>query len=213
MAQLVSFAGLLNTGNLGPLRPGMTMNEVAVLLGPPESWLVTPGTGPAPTFWGYGRLEIEFTFESGAPYCHYFMLTGDPYMRGDCQFVSDEFMIYLDGLNGDSRISDFIRLIKDIDSVTVILSDLAGYSNPMMWIGDFIEIYFSYKIDEKMDVEFKDVDRGDVIRTLDGDCVLNTIYMFYYSTDDVRLYNIKRREERRSSSVSGRDYLAALEGA
>ena len=213
MAQLVSFAGLLNTGNLGPLRPGMTMNEVAVLLGPPESWLVTPGTGPAPTFWGYGRLEIEFIFESETPYCRYFMLTSDPYMRGDCQCITNDFLIYLDGLNGDSRISDFIRLINDIDSVAVILSDLAGYSNPMMWIGNSIEVIFSSKIDEKMDVEFKDVDRGDVIRALDGDCVLSSIFTFYYANDDSRLHNIERREERRDSSVSGREYLAALEGA
>ena len=108
MVSKYSFRKFLKTGQLGPVRPGMTMMDVARELGPPGSWILQRDEDH-PTYWVYGHLEMLFALE--APYrLRWFQLEHAEYLRGDGPFLGDrEFDLDLDGLHGGMRPSDLLR--------------------------------------------------------------------------------------------------------
>jgi len=63
-ASLLSF---LRTGEMGPLKLGMTMREVSNLLGPPGWWSDGGHDEPVYLFWIYGRY-LEILFDPEPPY-------------------------------------------------------------------------------------------------------------------------------------------------
>ncbi|MBZ9707852.1 hypothetical protein LB543_14080 [Mesorhizobium sp. ESP7-2] len=97
--QLLSFRDFLKTGKLGPVSPGMTMAEIAAVLGAPEH--------ADPNYWTFGKLEISFDGE--APYqMNWFQIEEAGYLKGDVEVLADGLALSLDGFSGKTKPSKFL---------------------------------------------------------------------------------------------------------
>ncbi len=203
---LTSLVAFLDTGRLGPLAPGMALNEVAKILGPPMWWNVVgsendDAQSPYPYYWCYrDHLEVSFDFE-GAPHCNWFQIERASSLRGQVARVTNDIVMSLDGLGGKSPVSAFISAITDIDRVRVKLIDDAGYPSPSIVIDD-VEISF-YCDDEGF---HRDMPVGDLVTLVEAGAGLDSIYSFDRDCyRQVRLAHYITDEKYRF--VSGREYL------
>ncbi|WP_306223718.1 hypothetical protein [Bosea beijingensis] len=203
MTSLVAF---LETGRLGPLAPGMALNEVAKILGPPMWWEVAgsqDGDAPFPHYWYYrDHLEVSISFE-GPPHCEWFQIESASSLSGQAAKVTNDIVMSLDGLTGKSRVSAFVSAIADIDRVRVKLIDDAGYPSPSIVIDD-VEISF-YCDDEGFR---SDMSADDLVNFVESGAGLDSIYSF--NRDHYRLKRLAHYlEGEKHRFVSGREYLGA----
>lgn len=207
MAHLVSLAQFLNTGHLGPLKPGMSVREVVELIGMPESWLGDNAT-PVPTYWTYGNLEMQFDL-AGDTYCEWFQIECVKYLlRGEATLLTPGLALMHDGLHAASTVADYIRVIDDIDRVSVQLVDLGGYPSPMLYIGEEMELNFS------LDWEPEEAEtlRAQIARI---DQESRAVDIYSYSPRAIMQHRTnpnwpRGRADRVPLTLSGRDYLDAL---
>ena len=143
MNRLVSLRDFLATGSIGDLRPGLTMNEVARLLGPPATWMVEEEG--IPLYWTYSsdapRLEISFERKASLK-CEWFQIEFAGYLEGDVARLTRDVFMTLDGLSGRSTISDFIAAIPDRTRVKVQMDDGTGSFGPRVLIDNGCRIGF-----------------------------------------------------------------------
>lgn len=200
---IASFAEFLNTGRLGPMVPGMALNDVALAFGPPAQWLkggMLPA-GPVPGYWRYRRhLEVSFDFEE-RPHCDWFQLEYGRSLAGQAAQVCDKMVMVLDGLTGTSPVSAYISAIADIDHVRVRLVDKAGYPGPRVYVDD-IEIIFNCD-DELFRREMTEAEQ---VGFVEAGSELDSIYSFHRSQHRL---NWLAREPKHDEPelLSGRDYL------
>lgn len=205
---LTSLTVFLNTGKLGPLTPGVSLKEVARLLGPPVQWLPSGylPVGPVPGYWRYrNHLEISFSFEL-APQCNWFQIEFARSMRGKIVQVASDMVMSLDGLSGTSTISDCISAIADVDRVRIRLVNELGHQQPTVIVDD-LEMQFT------TDEEFytPDMTMADLVRRTEAHAELDSIYSF--DRDQYRLKRLARYlEPGRQRLLSGRDYLDLCRG-
>ncbi len=108
-SQRASLLGLLRTGELGPLKLGLSMMAVSNLLGPP-TWWMEGGSDDAhvPLLWGYGRY-LEVLFNPAQPYeVISIKLTALP-PSGASYFRAGKIVVSADGFAEGMRLSDFLR--------------------------------------------------------------------------------------------------------
>ena len=173
MAHLVSLVEFLNSGNLGPLYPGVGIKQVIDLLGPPQRWAANEEWQfrPIPTYWGYGRLELQLDL-GAEPRCDWFQLEDICSLKGDLDVVTDNLTISFDGLDGNSRISDVIKTIRDPSSICIHLADATGSLHPTVFIGPHIEFGFGISEDDVIPGE----SLGTLCKRIDQNCVPIDIY-------------------------------------
>lgn len=200
---VASFAEFLNTGRLGPMIPGMALNDVARVFGPPVQWLSggTDTGGSVPGYWRYLRhLEVSFDFEM-QPHCDWFQLEYGISLKGQAAQVCNNMVMVLDGLTGTSPISAYISTIADIDRVRVRLVDKAGYPSPRIFVGD-VEIGFNCD-DESFHREMTDAEQ---VRFVEAGSELDSVYSFH--RNQRRLDRLAREPmQDEPKLLSGRDYL------
>lgn len=61
----ISLRAFIRTGEFGPVRLGMTREEVAAVLGPPDATSAPPRKRRPPSFYKYGDLEFHFDLNDG----------------------------------------------------------------------------------------------------------------------------------------------------
>ncbi len=156
MAKLISFKSFLQTGVLGPIRLGLTLRQVAQLMGTPGTW-IDNGTLPFPNYWGYGCLEINFSWPQGGvkadqpdmqPVVDWFQIEAGGSLTGDSEIIKtgggialqfsegahsysndfgDALILTLDGLSGTSRPAEFlVALMTDCPDLSVRIDRTRG---------------------------------------------------------------------------------------
>lgn len=196
----LSFIELLNTGHLGPLAPGMNMDEVAELLGPPSGWDIEDAH-PVPHYWSYGRhLEIAFRFDD-RPRCNWFQLEVFCSLDGDAILISDDFVMSLDGLNRRLPLSRYVAAIRDINRVKVSLLDVTGSRYPSVLI-DNVEIIFD------CDEHLYEADRlpDEAIAIIESHAVVDSIYS-YAGDEQLEARLLQFQNAPGATIMSGREYL------
>jgi hypothetical protein len=202
--KLISFVDFLNTGRLGPLHPGMTLNEVAGALGPPAGWIVNPAEGIAPHYWVYGRhLEVSLRFEEAA-YCDWFQIEHAGDLSGDAVSLNDDMAIALDGLSGTSPMSDFIRSIADIDRVSIQLISPSHRPDPIIRVGDVQIICCTDE--DALDPGYS---LSDKILFYEKNAEVDSIYS-YFRDEERRRNNAAYLKQFERVTISGRAYLDTL---
>lgn len=173
MAHLASLVEFLNSGKLGPLYPGVGIKQVVDLLGPPQRWIAEHEAHfrPVPSYWGYGRLELQFAFGEESV-CEWLQLEDVNYLKGEVEVITDNFAMSLDGLNSGSSISDVIKTIRDLSSISIHLADVTGSLHPTLFIGPHIHFGFGVQEDDLLPGE----DLKTLCTRLDRDCVPIDIY-------------------------------------
>jgi len=103
-----SLLGLLRTGDLGPLRLGLSMMVVSDLLGPP-TWWMEGGSNDAhvPLLWGYGRY-LELSFNPAQPYEVVSIKVRALPPIGASYFRAGKIAVSVDGFSEGMRLSDFL---------------------------------------------------------------------------------------------------------
>ena len=88
----VRLSDFLATGRLGPVHCGLSRNQVAVMLGPPDGWIEFPA------YWCYGKLELSFDPER--PHAmHFFQIEFADRLSGDCEVIAGgKIVLELEGL-------------------------------------------------------------------------------------------------------------------
>ncbi|TCK28964.1 hypothetical protein EV667_2980 [Ancylobacter aquaticus] len=206
-----SLPDFLNTGCLGPVRPGATMEEIVALLGEPIKAIgERPPHATQQPYWIYGNLEINFAQpEDAAPYVEYLVINNPRRLRKKTRRVAPNLMLELHGLNACSRPSQFIRAIDDIDRIEVRLVNLILYPYVSITVDEFFEINFDHWAMDR--VETPPPLRG-YIRKLEIEARLADIF----SLDRRRMSSKQVSEHMYPGrdapfTVTGRDYLKALE--
>jgi hypothetical protein len=129
-SETVSLLSFLRTGELGPLKLGMSMRATSDLLGPPDWWTDRGGEAPVPRLWGYRRF-LEIYFEQEPP--HLLAAIKVPVLpaaaRKHIRFA--RFRVATDGFNDGMHLSEFLRRdIWDGDD-TLIIGKQTGW-NPVI---------------------------------------------------------------------------------
>lgn len=206
MTSLVAF---LNTGRLGPLAPGMALNELAKVLGPPMWWEVVgsqDGDAQFPHYWYYrDHFEVSISFE-GPPHCEWFQIENARSLSGQAAKATGDIIMSLDGLGGETPVSAFVSAITDIDRVRVKLIDDAGYPSPSIIIDD-VEISF-YCDDEGF---HRDMPVSKLVTFVEAGSGLDSIYSF--NRDRYRLTRLAHYlTDEKYRFISGREYLRLCRG-
>lgn len=198
----LSLAEFLNTGALGPLRPGTTLHDVADALGAPAWWNVDDDHS-VPHYWGYGKhLEIAFRFD-GTPCCDWFQLEYVGGLDGNATPISDDFVLVHDGLIGAPEISRFIEAAREIDRVRICLFGLGGKNFPSVWIGT-VEIVLNC---EKSSFDTS-TPLDQVVSILEADARVDSIYSHDRAEAERRFELFRKAKD--AVVLSGRDYLEIL---
>lgn len=125
--QIISMREFLRTGALGPITCTLTLLDVAKVLGAPDRF-VTACSENIPTYWCYGKLEIEF--DDDAPYrMNWFQLEFAGELEGDFETLTDSLILSLEGISGQSRPSTFLKAnlwepVKTIAHIGALADDI-----------------------------------------------------------------------------------------
>lgn len=208
-ASLVDF---LNTRCLGPVRPGASMEEIVALLGEPKEAIGEPAPhATQQPYWLYGDLDISFAQPEGtAPFVDFLQIDRPQHLHGTARRVAPRLMLDLHGFNARSRPSAFIRAVDEIDRVSVCLVDIAHYPAVTVYVGEEIEINFDLGAEDPVETL---PPLAGYARLLDGEAS----WADFYSYDPRCRTSRRAREETWPGRyapfmLTGRDYLAALEG-
>lgn len=206
-----SLLDFLNTGCLGPVRPGATMEEIVALLGEPIGRIGEPPPhATQQPYWIYGILEISFAQpEDAPPYVEFLQIDRPERLCGAARRVAPRLMLDLHGLHACSRPSAFIGAVKEIDRVSVCLVDIAQYPAVTVYIGEELEINFDLGAEDPVETLPPLV---EYIRALDSEAAWMDLYAYDHRCRTSR----RAREETWPGrfapfTVTGRDYLKALE--
>lgn len=204
-----SLIDFLNTGCFGPIKPGATVDEIISLLGQPKETVgeLQPNSPHRP-YWIYGNLEMEFNLEAATPYVDFLQIETPLFLRGKTHKLAKNLLLRLDGLSGNSRPSQFIKVVDDIDRVDVCLVDIAQYPYVTIYVDDLVMINFDYGGLEQLESL---PPLSEYIKLLD----IETRAIDFYS------FEHRSRAERRARdetwpgqfapfTVSGREYLKAI---
>lgn len=122
--QIASMREFLRTGALGFLTTDATLLDVARTLGAPSRFL-TEHSENIPTYWCYGKLEIQF--DCDAPHrTDWFQIEDALYLEGDFEFITRDLVLALEGITGTTRPSTLLRSgIWELDNTVVTIGALA----------------------------------------------------------------------------------------
>lgn len=202
MRVLISLREFLKTGVFGPLHLEMNLLDVAKVLGAP-SHFITGHAENIPTYWCYGKLEIEF--EEIAPHrIRFYQLEFANDLEGQFEPISRDSILSLDGFSGKTNPSDFLQSnLCDLGQVVVNISALADDILLNVCMGR-VEIYFrvesSFTIDGNALDFIKNNSLEDFLLTVDQQSTVDSIYVMSPSHSSTSSYMSVYR-------LSGTEYL------
>lgn len=207
-----SLLDFLNTGCLGPVRPGASMEEIIALLGEPTKTIGEPAPhATQQPYWIYHNLELNFDQPEGAaPYLNSMEIGSGWRLRKKTRRLAPNLLLELDGLNARSRPSQFIRAIDGIDRIEVCLADMIMDPIVTIIVDEFILINLHPWTIETIEPPAR---RRGYIRRLDAEAELmdlGSLHRQRMSLKQVREHMYPGRYA--PFTLTGRDYLAALEG-
>lgn len=170
----VSLANFLRTGRLGPLHCGLTPAQVAELLGVPDAWIVNdPATFPA--YWCYGSLEISFHSRHSPFGMEFFQIEHAHTLKGRHEPFGKNMRMRLDGLNGRSRPSAFLRSMGPSGATVEFEMPPSGWFDFHIRRGGMV-LAFAGEIDEAVAECWGELPERRRIRLLDRHAKIVSIY-------------------------------------
>lgn len=117
--RLVSFRDFLTSGHLGAITPDLVMQDVARLLGPPDFWQAEKDTA-VPLYWAYSKLEMAFAADHPYP-MQWLQIEHAGSLAGDVEVLHHGLVLPLDGLNGNTRPSEFVKWgLWDLGAIDIL---------------------------------------------------------------------------------------------
>ncbi|MFD9901035.1 hypothetical protein [Mesorhizobium sp. NPDC059025] len=198
-----SLRAFLQTGELAPITPGLTLLDVAALIGPPAWWVTDCHDFPVPLHWGYSTLEISFSLEPPHPIES---LAIKPPHKWGSRFHSfcPLLRLSMDGISMEGRPSDLLRAgIWNLDSIEVGI--LIDPENSKLCIrGSGIEVlYVVPDLDTQHHSQPGEVESA--IALLEEHAFLHGLYQSHGSISNVRW------PEESWQEISAREYLETME--
>lgn len=146
---------LIKTGRLGPLHVGMSMGQLASVLGPPQAWIAAPDDPDAvPNFWDYPHLEFSFANnDEGKMSCNWFQFDCVMCLKRRTSREANDFSVGFGNLGAASKPSDYLAALSGTQGVVVQLENEAEGSGTVIRVADTVKIIFDE--DETDDVHFK----------------------------------------------------------
>ena len=187
MTARASLEEFLRTGQLGPIHSGLNPNQVAEVLGTPESW-ISNGTLPFPDYWCYGNLEISFERRKTAGNefgMNFFQIEHAGYLAGDYDVITNArepiLVVDLDGLTGKSRIPDILKSMAGCPEVKVLLRRFQDTVTVTLHNGA-VDVVMAYDMDddtrEWTEAEMLALSDAEVISIAAVKAKLDSIYSF-----------------------------------
>ena len=170
----VRLSDFLATGRLGPVHCGLSRNEVAKMLGPPDAWIEFSA------YWRYGKLE--FSFDPERPHAmHFFQIEFASELSGDCEVIAGgKIVLELEGLSGGSHPADFLRIMSNgARPVHVIYSrPSATGSFVLQIVSESIIVIFDFEFPDEIVSDLAALDEAAYLRECDRFARLDSIYAF-----------------------------------
>jgi len=168
----VRLSDFLATGRLGPVDCGLSRNQVAAMLGPPDGWIEFP------TYWCYGKLE--FSFDPERPHAmHFFQIEFADGLSGDCEVLAGgKIVLELEGLSGGSHPTDFLRIMSDgARPVHVIYSRPSNNGTFVLQIvSGSVIVIFDFEFPDEIVSDLAALDEAAYLRQCDRFARLDSIY-------------------------------------
>jgi hypothetical protein len=215
----VRLADFLATGRLGPVHCGLSRNQVAMMLGPPDGWIGAPidegvlregAERPAriepefPAYWFYGKLELGFDPER--PHAmHFFQIESAGGLSGDCEVIAGgKIVLELEGLSGRSRPAEFLRMMwNGARPLHVIYSRPSNTGSFVLQIvSGSVIVVFDFEFPDEIVSDLAALDEAAYLRQCDRVARLDSIYA--YPKPDGPLRSDTK------ISVTAATYLAAM---
>jgi hypothetical protein len=180
----VRLSDFLATGRLGPVHCGLSRNQVAGMLGPPDGWIGKE----FPAYWFYGKLELSFDPER--PHAmHFFQIESAGGLSGDCEVIAGgKIVLELEGLSGDSHPADFLRMMSDgARPLHVIYSRPSNTGSFVLQIvSGSVTIIFDFEFPDEIVSDLAALDEAAYLRQCDRFARLDSIYAFRKPDGPVR---------------------------
>lgn len=209
LKQIVSFREFLSTGKLGPISTDMALKDVAKALGSPSRFYLHVDTPDVPIYWCYGKLEISFAEEP--PYTmSWFQIEFAGDLEGDFEKITEDLIVTLDGLGGDTPPSQFLRAgLWANDEIKVLIGALSDDVVFTICAGT-ISIHF------RIDSSF--IADGDAVRYVESNDISQIARDIDSRTDLDSIYSHPSHELAipfgdfaKLRVINGSEYLAALD--
>lgn len=204
---LISFSEFLTFGRFGPITPDLCLLDVAHEIGAPTSF-VTNYAENIPTYWRYGKFEIEF--EQQAPHkIRFYQIEFASDLEGQFELINDRIVLLLEGFHGRSKPSEFLsRGLLDADTVTINIGALGEDVRFNICAGRVAIVFeidstFIEDGDAERYVANNDVSR--IVRDIDHRTEINCFTVVPSAAD-----NLVRQKFGHTRHLSGRDYLRFL---
>lgn len=204
---LISFRDFLKTGHFGPITPDLCLLDVANTLGAPDSFL-TKHAENIPTYWRYGKFEIDFLVE--VPHkIRFYQIEWASYLEGQYELIKNDIVLLLEGLHGSTKPSEFLLAgLWDTENVTVNVGAMSDDIKLNICAG-LVRIVFEINASfiENGDAEkyLTDTSITEIIKTIDDRTEVNSILVDLSETEAAA-----NSQHGHSRHVSGRQYLDDL---
>lgn len=204
---LISFSEFLAFGKFGPVTPDLCLLDVANEIGAPTSFL-TKYAENIPTYWRYGKFEIEF--EQEAPHeIRFYQIEFASDLEGQFELINDRIVLLLEGFHGRSKPSEFLpRGLWDADTVTINIGALGDDVRLNICAGRVaivFEIDSTFIEDGDAERYVTDNDAGGIVRDIDHRTEINCITVIASAAD-----NLEHQKLGHARHLSGHDYLRFL---
>lgn len=204
---LISFSEFLAFGRFGPITLDLCLLDVANEIGAPTSFL-TQYAENIPTYWRYGKFEIEF--EQEAPHkIRFYQIEFASDLEGQFELINDSIVLLLEGIHGRSKPSEFLsRDLWDADSVIVNIGALGDDVRLNICAGVVaivFEIDSSFIEDGDAEGYVTNNDASRIVRDIDHRTEINCVTVIASAAD-----NLVQQKFGHARHLSGRDYLRFL---
>ncbi len=204
---LISFSEFLAFGKFGPITPDLCLLDVANEIGAPTSF-ITEYAENIPTYWRYGRFEIEF--EQEAPHkIRFYQIEFASDLEGQFELINDSIVLLLEGFHGRSKPSEFLSQgLWDADTVTINIGAMGDDVRVNICAG---VVAIIFQIDSRF-IEDGDAERyvanndaSQIVRDIDHRAEINCIEVKPSAAD-----NLVQQKSGHTRHLSGREYLGFL---
>ncbi|WP_143348279.1 hypothetical protein [Ensifer adhaerens] len=180
---------------------------MAKALGAPDRFL-TEYAETVPTYWCYGKLEIEFDEDAPHP-MNWFQIEFAGELRGDFEILTDSLVLSLEGLNGRTKPSACIEAGR-WDPAGTLVNIGANVDDIMINIcAGPVQIFFrvdsTFIPDGDAERYIAETALGQIIRDIDGRTEFDSIY----SLPTAAIASTRSRHGYKLAT-DGTTYLAAL---
>ncbi|KQY78647.1 hypothetical protein ASD52_02025 [Ensifer sp. Root142] len=203
--KIVSMREFLRTGAFGPLTTDATLLDVARALGAP-TFFSTEHAEDVPTYWGYGKLEIQF--ETTAPHrTDWFQIEHADELEGEFELITQNLVLALEGCDGTARPSALLS--SNIWQPELCVVTIGALADDVLLNIRARNIRVVYRVDSTF------ISDGDAIKYVSQTGIEEIVREIDHRTEIDSIYSFRLDKNAPASiadvhAISSSRYLAAL---